>query len=211
MATDGGEGSSSASQLAEVLSAVRRVETNSQLRRKLKDERDECLVKKIRLEKQPSLKKPGHERQFKEVCDKLDSADAALAQHPPAVEKARTLLQEGQKIIDTCQKLNKIADRSEHGWATVKEYKEDELAENSDDKKRLFRAEPRAGRKTRQKSTKSSNACKKGQFPSAGSKAAGAFMSRSPVGGVAEIALLQNLLLPMQAAKHSLPVSGSPN
>ena len=94
------------------------------------------------------FKKPGHERQFKEVRDKLDSADAALAQRPPAVEKARTLLQEGQKIIDTRQKLNKIADRSEHGWATVKEYKEDELAENSDDEKRLFRAEPRAGIKT---------------------------------------------------------------
>ena len=29
----------------------------------------------------------------------------------------------------------KIADRSGHGWAAVKEYKEDELAENSDDEK----------------------------------------------------------------------------
>ena len=119
----------------------------SQLRRELKDERDsadERLAKKIRLEKQPSFKKPGHEKQFKfneEVRDKLDSADAALAQRPPAVEKARTLLQEGQKIIDTRQKLIKIADRSEHGWATVKEYEDDELAENSDDEKRLFRAE----------------------------------------------------------------------
>ena len=70
----------------------------------------------------------------------------------------------------------KIADRSEHGWATVKEYEDDELAENSDDEKRLFRAEARAGRKTRQKSTKSSNARKKGQY-SAGSKATGALTS----------------------------------
>ena len=104
----------------------------------------------------------------------------------------------------------KIADRSEHGWATVKEYEDDELAENSDDEKRLFRAEARAGRKTRQqKSTKSSNARKKGQY-SAGSKATGAFTSRSPVGGVAEIALLQNLLSPMQTARQTLPLSGSP-
>ena len=39
-----------------------------------------------------------------------------------------------------------IADRSEHGWATVAEYEEDELADNFDDEKRLFRAEVRVGR-----------------------------------------------------------------
>jgi len=31
--------------------------------------------------------------------------------------------------------LIKIADRSGHGWAAVKEYKEDKLAENSNDEK----------------------------------------------------------------------------
>ena len=40
-----------------------------------------------------------------------------------------------------------MADRSEHGWATVEEYLEDELAENSDDEKRMQKAEYRAGRK----------------------------------------------------------------
>ena len=34
-----------------------------------------------------------------------------------------------------------IADRSEYEWATVAEYEEDELADNSDDENRLFRAE----------------------------------------------------------------------
>ena len=83
--------------------------------------------------------------------DKLDSADAALAQRPPAVEKARSLLQEGQKLIFVRQKKIRIADRSENGWATVKEYEEDELAENSDDEKRLSRAEVRAGRIRKEK------------------------------------------------------------
>ena len=32
-------------------------------------------------------------------------------------------------------------------WATVEECEEDELAANSDDKKRLYRAEMQAGRK----------------------------------------------------------------
>ena len=67
------------------------------------------------------------------------------------MEKAVTLLQEGEKLISLHQKSILIADRREHGWATVAEYEEDELADNSDDEKRLFRAEQRAGRKMRQK------------------------------------------------------------
>lgn len=48
---------------------------------------------------------------------------------------------------DIRQKNIKIVDRSKHGWATVVEYEEDELANNSDNESRLFRAEARAGRK----------------------------------------------------------------
>ena len=69
------------------------------MRRELKEERESAdgrIVKKLRLEKKPTFKKLGNEKQFEfneEVQDKLDSADAALAQRPPAVEKARTLLE----------------------------------------------------------------------------------------------------------------------
>ena len=70
------------------------------------------------------------------------------------MEKVRTCLQEGEKLINLRQKNILIADRSEHGWATVTEYEEDELADNSDDEKRLFRAEVRAGKKIKQKSVK---------------------------------------------------------
>ena len=35
----------------------------------------------------------------------------------------------------------RIADRLEYGWVTIEEYKEDELADHSDDEKRLYRAE----------------------------------------------------------------------
>lgn len=45
------------------------------------------------------------------------------------------LLQEGEKLINVRQKNVLIADKSEHGWATVAEYEEDKLADNSDDKK----------------------------------------------------------------------------
>ena len=45
------------------------------------------------------------------------------------------------------QKLIKIADRSEYGWGVVTEYTADELADGSDDEKRLEKAEKAAERK----------------------------------------------------------------
>ena len=55
----------------------------------------------------------------------------------------------------TWQKLIKVGDRSEHGWSTVDEYVEDELADDSDDEKRLFRAWTRAWRKLKGKANES--------------------------------------------------------
>ena len=130
MAT-GGEETPTASQFAELLTVIKEVESSvdkklSQLRRKLKDEResaDERLIKKMQLEKRPTFRKIGNNKQYEfneEVQDKLDFADAALAQQPPAVEKARSLLQEGQKLIFVRQKKIRIADRSENGWGHSK-------------------------------------------------------------------------------------------
>ena len=59
------------------------------------------------------------------------------------------------------KKLIKIADRSEFGWHTVEEYLEDELADNSDDEKRLGRAEGRAKRKPKAVKEKKSKNSKK--------------------------------------------------
>ena len=158
------DGPSTSTQFAQLLTAIRSVEANvdsklSDMRREMRDEReaaDERLVKKIRLDSRPTFRKRGHEQQFlfnEQIRERFESVDAALKQTPPAIEKARAAVQEGEKLIDARQKNIKIADRSEHGWATVAEYEEDELADNSDDEKRLFRAEARAGRK-KQKSVR---------------------------------------------------------
>ena len=63
------------------------------------------------------------------VMDKMEEATAALQQTPPAVEKAKTSLEEGMISFKTRQKHIRIADRSEYGWAAVEEYVEDELAD----------------------------------------------------------------------------------
>ena len=61
--------------------------------------------------------------------------------------KALKTLEEGMKLMDERQKHVRMADRSKYGWVTVDEYVEDELADNEDDKKRMFKAEARVGRK----------------------------------------------------------------
>ena len=90
---------------------------------------------------------------------KFEAAHASLSETPLAVEKAKTLLDEGTKLVSERQKLIRMTDRSEHGWVTVEEYLEDELADNSDDKRRMQKAEYtqcRAGRKVKAAAAKNS-------------------------------------------------------
>lgn len=55
---------------------------------------------------------------------------------------AKDLLKHRQKII-------KLADQSEHGWKMVTEYEANPVASDSDDEKRIYKAEARASRKAR--------------------------------------------------------------
>ena len=64
-----------------------------------------------------------------------------------AVEKAKKNLEQGLALLSERQKLIILADRSEHGWGVVAEYTADQLAEDSDDEKRIFKAEKAAERK----------------------------------------------------------------
>ena len=156
-------------QFQELLTSLRRVRSDtaavidekmSQLKHELVEEQETAntqVAKKLRLDKTPFFKKKSNEKQFvhhAKVSDKLTEAESALERMPPEVEKAKTALQEGEKLIVERQKLLRIADCSEHGWATAEEYQEDELADNSDDEKRLFHAEQRAGRKLKANKTK---------------------------------------------------------
>ena len=67
------------------------------------------------------------------------------------VERAAAAAEKGLRMIAHRQKITKIANRSEHGWATVAEYEDDDLAENSEDERRLEKAERAAERKLKRK------------------------------------------------------------
>ncbi|KAL5518174.1 hypothetical protein EMCRGX_G003861 [Ephydatia muelleri] len=60
-----------------------------------------------------------------------------------ALEKIKEALTEGRQLITHRQKLLKLADRFEYGWSVVDEY-EDGLADDSEDKKRIEKAEQAA-------------------------------------------------------------------
>lgn len=121
----------SSAQFALLMDAIKRVEDSvdtkpSTIKKDLTLEResaDDRLVKKLRLDSKPSFRKKGNEKQYvfnEQVRDKLvNSVSSALSQTPPAVEKAKALIKEDEKLIEVRQKHIKIADRSEYGWATV--------------------------------------------------------------------------------------------
>ena len=61
-----------------------------------------------------------------------------------AFEKAKRALTEGKELIGRRQKLLKIADRAEGGWKVAEQYMKDPIADDSDDEKRIRKAEKEA-------------------------------------------------------------------
>ena len=113
---------------------------------------NEHLAKKLRVDRGISFKRKGNEKQFRhneEVLETFEALSDALESTPPAIERAKEVLKEGEKLILHRKTLIRIVDRSEFGWATVQEYEDDELAENSDDEKKLFKSEIRANKKVK--------------------------------------------------------------
>nr|XP_022342549.1 uncharacterized protein LOC111136182 [Crassostrea virginica] len=106
-----------------------------------------------------SFRKKGNENQFKhqarvltklkEARDHLDSSSIA----DESVESAKASINEGMELVKNRQKLIKLADSSQLGWKVVKEYESNPIAEDSDDEKKIYRAQMRAERKAKESNT----------------------------------------------------------
>ena len=110
------------------------------------------------------FKRRGYEEQFKhnnKILSKIKEADNVLDANNPSQEgisKAKEKLAEGMSLLNYRQKIIKIADSSDLGWRVVQEYEANPLADDSDDEKKLFKAEARAERKVKaEKSKKTKN------------------------------------------------------
>ena len=106
-----------------------------------------------------TFKRKGNEEQHKvnvKAINKMKEASSALTENPTDNEHttlAKQRISEGIEILNHRQKLIKLADQSESGWKTVTEYETHNLADNSEDEKRIMRAETRAARKMKTKKT----------------------------------------------------------
>ncbi len=123
------------------------------------DEAAAKAVKRARYEKPYAFKKKGNEEQAafnSRISESMAEAETELTgvAASPALERAQAALEKGKKLIAERQKLIRIADRSDLGWGVVAEYTADELAEDSDDEKRLEKAEKAAERKALKKKKK---------------------------------------------------------
>ena len=120
-------------------------------------ERSERISKKEHF----SFKRKGNEMQHQfndKVADKVAAAAAAIGKVETASSSAKALLEraakelnEGMALLVHRQKIIKLADRSEAGWSVVEEYEGDDLADDSDDERRMEKAEARAEKKMAKK------------------------------------------------------------
>ena len=111
----------------------------------------EQAVKKARRENYTCKRKGNQQLDHElEVLDKFHEALSAL--RSKSYKKVKAALEEGMGVVFKRIKAIKFADKSEFGWQTVNEYLSDELASDSDDEKRMYRAERGAEKKIKDKS-----------------------------------------------------------
>ena len=149
-----------ANDVAQILEGMR------QMREELRSVRQGQEETALRIERNArkdtySFKRRGNELQYRfnaEVADKVAAAATSIEKVETTsirsmelLDRAARDLREGNALLAHRQKIIKLADRSESGWAVVDEYEGDDLAEDSDDEKRMEKAENRAERKLAKK------------------------------------------------------------
>ena len=91
------------------------------------------------------FKREANEDQYNFNLNLVETFDSAKsAAEKSNLEKVRSDLEEGEKSLVERQKHILLADKSEYGWNTVEEYKQHDLADDSEDEKRIYSAERRA-------------------------------------------------------------------
>ena len=78
---------------------------------------------------------------------KLQEANEELEEN--RIQGVRQKISEGYELIKQRQKLIKLADSSVAGWRVVDEYVKNPIASDSEDEKRISKAQTRAERKVK--------------------------------------------------------------
>ena len=143
--------------------AMRKLRNGQEAMRSAQEEASQKLARSSGRRDPYTFRRKGNENQFhfnQDVEDAFAEVSAGLQKVNSdnlgergklGLQKAMSAAEEGMSLIARRQKLLKLADRSEWGWAVVEEYVEDDLADDSGDEKRMEGAELAAGRKIARK------------------------------------------------------------
>ena len=125
-----------------------------QMREEMKAGQEETALKLARSAKRDpySFRRKGNKIICEDVEDQFQSAAASISRAEKGVGKealsrAKEAVEKGIELLSRRKKLIKLADCSKAGWALVEEYVEDDLAEDSEDERRIEKAEQAAERK----------------------------------------------------------------
>lgn len=103
----------------------------------------------------PTFKRKSNEEQYKyntKVSIALEETEQLLDMDK--IEDSSRKIAEVKALIAHRQKIIRLADSSELGWRLVNEYETNPLASDSDDEKRMYKAEARANRKLKAEKAK---------------------------------------------------------
>ena len=108
-------------------------------------------IKKLKFDEAHRLQKRGNEYQYRfnlKISDPIEEAKDARS--ACQFDKVHASLEKGEKLLTERQKHILLADKSDFGWSLIREYKRNDLAEDSDNEKKIIRAEARAHNQAKQ-------------------------------------------------------------
>ena len=108
-------------------------------------------IKKLKFEEPRRFKKKANEDQYRfnsKLGDELTEAKSSCSSQQ--LHKVKESLDKGESLLAERQKNILLADKSEFGWMIIQEYKKNDPADDSDDEKKIIRAEARARSQAKQ-------------------------------------------------------------
>lgn len=112
-------------------------------------------IKKLKFEEPRRFKKKANEDQYRfnsKLSDVITEVKSSCSSQQ--LDKVKEYLDKGESLLAQRQKHILLADKSEFGWMIIQEYKKNDLADDSDDEKKIIRAEAKARSQAKQNALK---------------------------------------------------------